>query len=265
MSVTDKLGLVNENSYLVVYFPATGTAIPFRVVSRVNKGFEAFDYGPLPITTTMFLASYDGGTVSPPASGVLPARSYTSDLAFPAIPGTPLANVRDTSDIWYLDENDRDRLFHVKMLVYPPVIRIDIRIPASVAQLRFQKDRAIIGVDTVLGFARGVLEFIRFPYLRYGLRFGNDTNLSLYTFVRFIYAEYVVEIPRDEELIANILSRKVPSHWLTMPISYKDPSIVDALRRVYGFTAELGFKLYRADERERAVADYKKVLSELKV
>jgi len=264
MSVVDRFGLVNENNYLVVYFPATGTAIPFRVLARVNKGFEVFDYGSLPITTTTTLSSYDGGTVTPPANGVLPARSYTPDLAFPAISGTPLTSVRDTSDIWYLDENDRDSLFHVKMFVYPPIIRTDIRIPTNVAQLRFQKNRVVIGVVTVFGFARGALEFIRLPYLRYGLRFGNDTNLDLYTFVRFIYAEYVVEIPKDSDVIADILLKRVPSYWLTMPISYQDPAISDALRRVYGFTETWGFKLYRPDQREIAVKDYGRVLASLK-
>jgi hypothetical protein len=265
MSVVDKLGLVNENSYLVVYFPATGTAIPFRVLARVNKGFEVFDYGPLPITTTTTLSSYDGGTATPPASGVMPARSYTPDLAFPAVSGTPLSNVRDTGDIWYLDENDRDRLFHVKMFVYPPIIRTDIRIPTSVTQLRFQKDRVVVGVNTVLGFTRGVLEFIRLPYLRYGLRFGNDTNLNLYTFVRFIYAEYVVEVPKDAGVVADILLKRVPSYWFTMPVSYQDPGISDALRRVYGFTATWGFRLYRPDQREQAVKEYNSVLASLKV
>jgi hypothetical protein len=264
MSVVDRFGLVNENSYLVVYFPATGTAIPFRVLARVNKGFEVFNYGPLPITTTTALSSYDGGTVTPPASGVMPARSYTPDLAFPAISGTPLVNARDTSDIWYLDENDRDRLFHVKMFVYPPIIRTDIRIPINVTQLRFQKERVVIGVSTVLGFTRGALEFIRLPYLRYGLRFGNDTNLNLYTFVSFIYAEYVVEVPRDADVIADILLKRVPSYWFTMPISYQDPGISDALRRVYGFTSTWGFKLYRHDQREQALKEYSNVLASLK-
>jgi hypothetical protein len=268
MSIVDKFGLVNENNYMVLFFPATRTALIFRVVSRVNRGFEVFDYGPLPITTNMTLSSYDGGAVTPPADGVLPARSYTtSDITFPAIPGTPLSNVRDTTDMWYLAEEDSDRLFHVKMFIYPPIIRAEVRIPTGVSQAKFQKERVTLGIDTVMGFSRGMLEFIRLPGIRYGFRFGNDTNLHLYTFVRFVFSEYVVEVPKEPTLIYDLLTRRLPSYWITMPVMYLDPAIQDALRRVYGFTEPYwGFRLYgvTASDRDKAIKEYQEVIKMLR-
>jgi hypothetical protein len=268
MSVADKFGLVVENSYLTVYIPATNSTLVFRVISRSNRGFEVFDYGPLPLRSGDTLTTFVGGTTTVPADGVLPAMSFTGDLRFPAIPGTALVNVRDTSDIWYFDKDDRDRLFHVKMYVYPPVIRIHVRIPTNVTQYRFQKDRVALGIDAPLGFSRGTLEVVHIPYLIYGYRFANDTNLDLRTYVRFLFGEYVVEIPRDPDLIFDILARRVPSYWITMPIASLEPAIRSALSDVYGFRDPYwGFRLYRSDEKSRreAVREYSEVLKMIKV
>jgi hypothetical protein len=266
MSVVDRFGLVVENSYLTIYIPATNSALVFRVVSRCNRGFEVFDYGSLPLKTGDTLSTFAGGTTTVPADGVLPAMGITGDLRFPAIPGTALVNVRDSSDIWYLDKDDRDRLFHVKMYIYPPVIRTYVRIPTNVTQYRFQKDRVALGIDAPLGFSRGLLEVVHIPYLIYGYRFANDTNLDLRTFVKFVFAEYIVEIPRKSDLVFDILTRRVPSYWLTMPIASLEPAIKSALSDVYGFREPYwGFRLYRADERDRAIREYEEVLKVLKV
>jgi hypothetical protein len=266
MSVVDEFGLVTENSYLTIYIPAAQSALVFRVVARANRGFEVFDYGPLPIRSGETVALFGGGTATVPADGVLPAMGITGDLRFPAIPGTPLENVRDRSDIWYLDKDDRDRLFHVKLHIYPPVIRALVRIPTNVTQYRFQRDRVPLGIESPLGFSRGLLETVHIPYLIYGYRFANDTNLDLRTFVKFVFAEYIVEIPRKSDLIFDILTRRVPSYWLTMPIATLEPAIQSALRDVYGFREpRWGFKLYRADERDRAIREYEEVLKGLKV
>jgi hypothetical protein len=263
--VVDELGLVVEGGYLTLFFPATESAIVYRVKSRVNRGYEVFDYGPLPITAGTPVPTYGGITISVPADGVLPPLSYTDDVSFPAIPGTTLENVKEKSDIWYLSEDDRDRLFHVKTIIHPQVIRIDVRVPTGVQQARFQSGRAIVGVNTVMGFSRGSLELVRIPALRYGMRFGNDTGFYLKTFVRFVYAEYVVEIPRSPELIFDVLTRRVPSHWLTMPVTHMDALIKDALTKTYGFTEpHWGFKLYRHDERDKAIREYSEVLRKLK-
>jgi hypothetical protein len=263
--VVDELGLVLEGGYLTLFFPATETAIVFRVKARVNRGYEVFDYGPLPIYAGTPVPTYTGTTTYVPADGVLPPMSYTDDISFPAIPGTTLENVKEKSDIWYLSEDDRDTLFHVKTFIHPRVIRVDVRVPVGVQQARFQKGRAIVGVNTVMGFSRGYVELVRIPALRYGMRFGNDTNLNLKTFVRFVYAEYAVEIPRSPELIFDVLTRRVPSYWVTMPVTQMDVLIKDALTRTYGFAEpHWGFKLYRHDERDKAVKEYSEVLKMLR-
>jgi hypothetical protein len=261
----DNLGLVRSGDYLTVFIPATQSALVFRVRSRVNEGREVFNYGPLPIASGTSLPTYEGTSTTVPADGVLPARSYVRDgITFPALTG--METVFTKSDIWYLSEDDRDRLFHVKTYVYPPVIRADVQIPAKVTQGRFQKERVITGVDSELGFSRGFIEVVHIPLLDYGYRFGNDTNLNLKTFVKFIYGEYLVEVPRNPDLIFDILVRKVPSLWVTLPVAYVDPKISDALVRVYGFPSDrLGFKVYRADERDRAVREYSELLRLLKV
>jgi len=261
--VVDELGLVVENGFLVLFFPATQAALVFRVRARVNKGFEVFDYGPLPIAAGSALTTYLGGSAVAPEDGVLPPYSYTGDVRFPAIMG--LENVRDKSDVWYLDKDDSDRLFHVKVSLSPPIIRADVRIPSGVSQIRFQRERVVGGVDGPLGFSRGSLEVVHLPGLIYGYRFGNDTSLPLKVYSRFVYAEYVVETPRSPELIFDVLQRRVPSHWLTMPVTYLDPSIRSALRDVYGLSEPWGFRLYRIDERDAAIKEYSAVLRRLKV
>jgi len=78
--VVDELGLVLEGEHLTVFIPATSKALVFRVKSRVNRGFERFHYGPLPLPANLPLPSYVGGSIPVPASGVMPATAYTDAL-----------------------------------------------------------------------------------------------------------------------------------------------------------------------------------------
>jgi len=261
--VVDEKGLVQEGEYLTIYIPAVDRALVFRVVSRVNKGYEVIDYGPIPITAGTTLPSYDGGSATVPADGVLPARSYmTGGIQFPP----PVQGTYSNTDMWFTPDIDRNRLYHIKLYVKPSVIRTELQIPLRVQQYRFQNGRVTVGVDAPFGFSRGFIETVQLPYVQYGYRFGNDTNLDLVTYVRFVYGEYEVEIPRSGELIFNILTKKIPSYWITLPISYMDVMIKEALRRTYGFTdPNYGFKLYRIDEKDIAVADYSNILTTLVV
>jgi hypothetical protein len=257
--------LVPDGGYLTVFVPAVEGAIVFRVKSRVNRGYEVIDYGPLPIKAGTPLPTYEGTSTTVPADGVLPARGYTRDgVQFPPI----VSGTYSSTDMWHTPEDDRDRLYHVKLHVHPPVVRVDVQIPVRVSQGRFQNGRVIIGVDSHFGFKRGSIEVVHFPYIQYGYRFGNDTNLDLKTFARFIYGEYVVDIPRSPDLIFDILTKRVQSYWITLPINYSDPLIADTFRRVYGFpvrdnTPQL-FRVYRHDERDKAIREYSDILRQLK-
>lgn len=248
--------LVPENGLLTVFLPAYG-AFVFRVLERTNRNYEVFNYGAVPTTTSMTLPTYDGGSASPSASGTMPARAYMENgVSF------SLSGAFDETDMWYLNEDYRDRVFHVFMEVYPRVLRVDVQIPKNTSQGKFQKDKVITGVPKDFGFRRGGLEVVHLPRIHYGYRFGNDTNIEWRTFVRFIYGEYVVEIPKDEELIFDVLTMKVRSHWVTLPVNVTDETIRTALEICYGFT---GFPLYPVNKKDEAVREYSSLLSRAKI
>ena len=255
MDVTDEYGLVNENQFLTLTMPARGTALVFRVKTRYNRGYEVFNYGALPIKIGDAFPTYDGGSSTAPAAGVIPARAYTYGMQF------PLTDAYDENDMWYLPETYRDRVFHVIQYVTPSFLRMDVQIPINLVQGRFQKDEVITGVDKDLGFSRGRLETVHLIKIHYGYRYGNDTNMGLYTTVRFIYGEYEVEIPRDAELIFQILNRKVPSHWITLPITVFDRTIEASLNDCYGIA---GFPLHGLHQRDVALTEYNELLRRVK-
>lgn len=256
--VVDPYGLVLENEFLVAYIPATERALVFRVRSRINKGFERFNYGPIPIPAGIPLPSYAGGSITVPSDGVMPMLSY---IPHPGI-SFPMRGAYDETDMWYMPSDYRDRLFHVILDVTPKWLRIDVTIPKGVSQGRFQKDKITTGIDRIMGFTRGRIELIHFPKIYYGYRFGNDSNLNVYTGVSFTYAEYVVEIPKNEDLIFNILTRNIPSKWVTMPINIYDSAIRSALLEVYGIE---GFTLYPANARDKALQEYRSLIGSAKI
>lgn len=256
--VVDSYGLVLENEFLVTYIPATEKALVFRVRSRTNRGFERFHYGPIPIPSGTLLPSYAGGTIAVPADGVMPALSY---IPYPGI-SFPIRGAYDETDMWYLPSDYRDRLFHVILDVTPRFLRCDVTIPKGVGQGRFQKDKITTGIDRNMGFTRGRIELIHFPKIYYGYRFGNDSNLNVYTGVTFTYAEYTVEIPKDEELIFNILAKRALAKWITMPINVYDSAIRSALLEVYGIE---GFTVYPANARDKALQEYRSLIGSAKI
>jgi len=255
--VVDSLGLVQENSFLAVYIPATNRAFVFRVKSRANKGFERIAYGPLPLPSGTTLATFTGGTVSVPADGVLPAMSL-----IPVGITFPYTGAYDSTDMWYLSEDYRDRVFHVITRVTPRWLRIDLQIPTGVVQLRFQRDKLPLGIERDWGFSRGVIETVHIPEVHYGYRFANDTNMNVYTFVEFIYGEYIIDIPKDPYLIFGVLSKKVPHHFITLPVNVYDATLREALVKVYGIE---GFPVYPIHERDKAVKEYTELLKEVKI
>jgi hypothetical protein len=258
VAVTDELGLVLENEHLAVYIPATSSAFVFRVRSRINRGYERLHYGPLPIPAGVPLPSYLGGSIPVPASGVMPGTAYIpvgSGLSF------PLSGAFDETDMWYVPPEWRDRLFHVRAELTPRWLRVELEIPKGVVQRKFQRDKVTVGIEKTFGFSRGCVEAIHFPGIHYGYRVGNDTNLNVWTGVDFTYAEYVVEIPRDAELIFNILTRRAPSLWITMPIAVYDATIRNAFVEAYGIE---GFPLYPANRRAEALRKYEELLGKVK-
>jgi len=253
MKMTDKR-LARENEFLVVFIPAIERALVFRVKSVINAGREYIHYGPLPVSEGDVLSTLDGGSISVPADGVLPARAYTGALTF------SMSDVFDEDDMWYIPADYRERVFHVIQHITPSFLRVDAQIPPAVTQGRFQRDKKIIGVEKDFGFARGEFEMIHFPEIHTGYRYANDTNVDVRTSVEFTYGEYIVEIPKNSELIFDILTKKVESRWITLPISVTDPTITEGLKKTYGIT---GFQLFRLDQKDEAIAEYAKILKEV--
>jgi hypothetical protein len=222
----------------------------------MNKNTPKFHYGALPLAVNLSLPTYEGGSIAVPAAGVMPANAYIPTgygLSF------ALAGAFDETDMWYVPKEWRERLFHVIADVTPKWLRVDLEIPKGVSQRRFQKDKVVLGIEKTFGFSRGHIETIHFPSIHYGYRFGNDSYFHVYTGVDFTYGEYIVEIPKDAELIFNILNRKTPSLWLTMPIAVYDESIRRALIETYGIE---GFALYPLTKRSEAISEYSKLLKE---
>ena len=245
-----------DGEYLTVFLPATSEALVFRVRSIVNKAFNLIDYGPLPISQGTVLKTIDGSSTTAPDYGVLPARAYTDPIQFPS-----QLNVYDNTDMWYIPKEYRDRLFHVIQYVKPAWLRVEVQIPTGTVQNRFQKERVMGGVEKDFGFTRGSIEVIHFPEVHYGFRYCNDLNIDVNTFVRFEYAEYKIEIPMDAQLIFDILIRKVPSVWVSLPYSVEDSTFQSSLVKTYGIT---GFPLHGINERDAAIREYQSLLQDVK-
>jgi len=260
MNTDERMKILSENRYLVAYIPATSKAFVWRVISVVNRNSQHIDYGPLPIPAKYPFNSYIGGVVPAPADGVIPGFTYTpvgASLSF------PLEGAYEETDMWYLPAKDyKERVFHVITHVTPAWIRTEIQIPKSVVQGRFQKDKVITGIEKLFGFNRGMIEVIHIPGIRYGYRFGNDSSLNVYTGCCFDYGEYIIETPKNAEFIFNILTGKVPSKWISLPIISYDTSVRDAIIDNYGFE---GFPLHGLEKREEAIKEYEDLLKEVTV
>lgn len=247
------MDLVSEGGFLVAYIPASARALVFWVYSIRNRGYEKIHYGPLPLPQNAILPRYDGGTTTVPAPGVLPANSFTPPMSF------PMRGVYDETDMWFIAKEWRDTVFHVITNITPRWVRISVDIPMGIMQGRFQKDKIITGVPMPFGYSRGSIEMIHLPGIRYGYRFGNDTNLDIRTAVSFTYGEYIIRIPSNPELVANILSRRISARWVTLPINVYDTAIRTSLIDTYGTE---GFQIMM--DRARAVETYRQEIANVK-
>ena len=210
MSVLDELGLVKENNYLVIHFIAENKILPLRVVRRNNRGFERFEYGPIPVT-------FEGYS-----QGVIPARQYTPEFTFSYNRLLP----EDAPDMWYF--TDKNKVYHVYVTIEPAyLLRVMRRIPQGTSPYSFRTISASASqiLELEFGFTRGKrIEQVFLPNLKIGWVVGNPTNIDLKTYVTFIYGDYDVEFVRDAETIWNLMIKKKPAHWFTMGGTVTVPS-----------------------------------------
>ena len=251
MSYTEdkKFPNLKANDYLAVTIPATQSAMVFRVKIPVNPE-PIFHYGAIPVPATGSLAGYDASSVSCVAAGVIPGRAYTAVGSGYAM---ALTSAYDASDMWYTNEDYRDRIFYIVAKTTPSFLQLGIEFPKGVQQYRFQRDNVMTGVGTNWGFSRGMIETVQFPDIHQSLRVGNDSNLAVYTGLQYQYNELIIETPRDPLTIYNILAGRIPSYRVDMPIQVQDPSIPINLQKVYGYT---GFDMSLLSAPTEAVKAY---------
>jgi len=221
---------LEASDILVIFLEPLSEFLPLRINARLNKDFERYEYGLIPTKTTDTLPTLEGGSVSPPANGTLPARAYTT-ITFE----TTLENIPEDEDVWYLKEDDKEILFHVCLELDPRLIKMDLQVPRGVDQRRFSNKRVLVGVKEALGFSRGSLEFLSIPSLRQGIVLCNDTNLDFYVNAHFRYAEYLVEPITDVDLVSRIREERI-GKWMPMRIVQRDDEIVRAFEKIYGST-----------------------------
>ncbi len=258
----DSVGLSNPNSYIVITIPPTQQALVFRVKMKANDGYKVFDYGQLGSLTTDSTNLYTtiGGTPAgaasaPPANGTIAGTNYTQNFQF------ALNNAYDNTDMWYYPEDYRDRLFEVITLVTPAYLRVAVNIPTNVTQQGFQKNRVAGGIGQDFGYKRGRFQVVHLPRLHYGYQFGNDINLIPFVRLKFLYGEYIVEIPKNAQTIFQILNKdpRFPARWTSLPVVSYDPLIKDSLIRSYGFE---GFPIFPIDQQAAAIQSYSTLLQE---
>ena len=255
-NVDDEYGLVNPNEYLTVFMPATKKVMIYHVLARQNPGMEVINYGAIPLPTTSgAMGTLDGGTATA-TSGVIPSRAITTrPVQFP--PPSDVVGSFDSSDMWYMDETYRDRIFHLNIYATPAWLRMAVEIPTGTKQQKFQKDRAQVGISNSFGWSTGHIETIHIPALRYGYDFGNEMNINLYTSLKFVYGEYQIAIPTDPDLIFDIVTQQRQSHWVTLPVFTNDSSIQSALQKNYNFQ---GFPMFDRTQRQKAIAEYTQII-----
>lgn len=247
-----------DNDYMAVVIPAIQSAMVFRVRTRVNSNPTIF-YGPLTLTSGSVLPTISGGTASVPATGVLPAGAYTpvgGGLSF------PVTGAYDPTDMWYTNEDYRDRIFYIVGRSKPHFLQMGLEYPKGIQQYRFQRDNVFTGVGTSFGFSRGVVETVQFPDIRQAWRFGNDFNFPVYAGMEFQYNELIIETPRDPTVVYNILAGKVPAYRIDLPIQSADPAISINLQKVYGYT---GFDMTLLPSQSDAVSAYSDILQKVLV
>jgi len=254
MTVLDKHGFVKEGEHVIMLFPPYDSFIPFRVKSIANKEAEYLNYGPVPYTFTGY------------PEGVIPGRNVTEGFTFKDI--TKRLPPELAPDMFYHDK--AYKLIHAYINITPHLFRIFREIPVGVKQIVYMElvgfDVAIDSLVALFGYKVGIVEQFFLPDFHINWFIHNATNMDLRTNVMIKYAEYNVEIPRDANLIFNLLMRKIPAYWYTLPITSPRIEFERMFEVRYGFPREVrGFPFYKAYEREKALREIPPILEKLKI
>lgn len=190
--------------------------LAYRILARVNKGFEKINYGILPID-----GDGDGTNDGLVMAGLTSGRF---GFSWAILPG------ERRPDMWWFD--NRKKLMHVRIKISPFLLRNFIFLAVGVQPMNFMG--IAVADDTIpsdFGYWRGTFELPILPFMHFEMSSFNHTNMDLYADVQFEYAEYRVELIRDPLLLFNLMNRKIQAHWLTFPGEVQIPT--DPFVRAY--------------------------------
>jgi len=235
MNHIDEKGFVNEEYYLILFFPVLRRYLAFKVLERLNRGFENLLYGPLPYQET------DHG------EGVVPAGKFAGPYVFPSYFKAARDRIQweglvaeAANDIFYFEE--KDKIFDVFLHIKPFLLRNYIQYPRNVSQISF-REKVIARHDKIddFGFFRNTYNAIYLPKIDIGYISANNTNVNLRTFVSFDYAEYRVELIKKKEDFLTILRDREKYKLVTMPYFSSQTKVQNVFEKIYEiepFTAE---------------------------
>lgn len=221
----DEKGFVNEGGHLLLYYPCFNGVLGYKVISRLNKGFEVFNYGAI---------NY---TASGHEAGVVPNASATETYKFQWI-DTRLSG-KERNNMFYFEESDR--LIHLFMTIKPYVLMNYIYYPENVISVTYA-DKVTANPENGdrFGYFRERFEIVNIPYLEWSIATYNPTNMDLRTFVRFEYADYKVEFIADTDTLRRMWQEEIPVKKITIP-AYS-PFKHEAFRRAYGVDYPIGLE-----------------------
>jgi len=251
--VLDENGFVREGEHVLIVFPAYNSVLPLRVKAVVNKNANWWNYGPLPYTFS------DIGV-----EGVVKARSCTDGFRFKDRTGRLTGE--QAGDMFY--HNKPSKLIHAYVDIKPHLFRIYHEIPSGVKQYTYMEavtfTTSVDEYTSDFGYTTGVVEMFFLPGFHIDWFVANWTNMNLRTNVMIKFAEYEVELPTDPKLIFNLMMRRVPSYWWTLPVTSSRVEFDRMFSDIYKFPAEVkGIPLYRSYEEEKALREIPDLIKEV--
>jgi len=245
--VLDAKGFIKEGEHVVIVLPAYDAVLPLRVRSIANKDAEWFNYGPVPYTFTGY------------PEGVVPSRSTSEGFKFKDRTGRLVAE--QATDMFY--HKKPGILIHAYIDIRPRLFRIYRDIPTGTKQIRYLETVTFsTGVDeatSIFGYSVGVVEHFFLPNFHVDWYIQNPTNMTLRTNVMMKYAEYKVELPKDPMFIFDLIMRKYPAYWYTLPIQTKFDEMDRLFSEIYKFRP---IPFYRPYEREKAIKEIPNLIRE---
>jgi hypothetical protein len=252
--VLDSDGFLKEGEHILVVWPIYDTILPLRVKSIANKHAKFFNYGPVPFTFSGY------------PKGVIPGKSVAGPFRFIDITGRLTGEY--AGDMFY--HNKAYKLIHAYVDIRPHLFRIYQEIPSGAKQYIYMEavtHTTDVDVATSdFGYFTGVKEMLFFPDFHIDWYLYNGTNLPLRTYVSIKYAEYNVEIPRDPALVFDMMMRRYPAYWYTMPITTDRKEFRRMFTERYGFPEDRpGIPFYRAYEKPVALREIPEILKGVKI